>query len=152
MSIHSGAYARHGVAVVREFEITPTVTMDRHKVLQVLGNLLSNAKYACDVSTEKEKKVIVRVQAAAEDRIRISVIDNGMGIPPENLTRIFSQGFTTRKDGHGFGLHGSALAIREIGGSLTVQSDGRGKGATFTMEIPTASQQPTAESISEQKA
>jgi len=64
------------------------------------------------------------------------VRDNGMGIPPENLTRIFVHGFTTRKEGHGFGLHSGALAAREMGGSLSVHSDGPGKGATFTLELP----------------
>jgi hypothetical protein len=64
------------------------------------------------------------------------VIDNGIGIPPENLTRIFNHGFTTRKGGHGFGLHSGALAAKEMGGSLTVQSDGPGQGAAFTLELP----------------
>ena len=71
-----------------------------------------------------------------EERIRISVIDNGVGIAPENLNRIFSHGFTTRKDGHGFGLHSSALAARELGGSLRAYSDGVGCGATFVLELP----------------
>jgi signal transduction histidine kinase len=68
--------------------------------------------------------------------VRIEIADNGVGIPPENLTRIFSHGFTTRKHGHGFGLHSSALAAREMAGTLTVQSDGAGKGATFVLELP----------------
>jgi signal transduction histidine kinase len=68
--------------------------------------------------------------------VRIEIADNGVGIPAENLTRIFSHGFTTRKQGHGFGLHSSALAAREMGGSLTVESAGVGKGATFTIELP----------------
>lgn len=135
ISIHSGAYVRHGITTKRQFECSPTVFVDRHKVLQILGNLLSNAKYACDASTEEEKAVIVRVEGLPENRARIEVKDNGMGIAPENLTRIFGQGFTTRKDGHGFGLHSSALAAREIGGTLTVHSDGLGKGATFKLEI-----------------
>lgn len=138
LSIHSGAFARHGITVERQFEISPTVFVDRHKVLEVLGNILSNAKYACDGSPNKNKKVTVRVQAASGDRLQISITDTGVGIAPENLTRIFSQGFTTRKDGHGFGLHGSALAAQEIGGSLSVHSDGPGKGATFTLEISSA--------------
>lgn len=135
ISIHSGAYVRHGITTKRQFESSPIVFVDRHKVLQILGNLLSNAKYACDASTEEEKAVIVRVEGLPENRARIEVKDNGMGIAPENLTRIFGQGFTTRKDGHGFGLHSSALAAKEIGGTLTVHSDGPGKGATFTLEI-----------------
>jgi len=66
-----------------------------------------------------------------------SVVDNGVGIPPENLARIFQHGFTTRKDRHGFALHSGALAAQEMGGSLTPHSDGRGQGATFTLELPT---------------
>jgi signal transduction histidine kinase len=68
--------------------------------------------------------------------VKIAVIDNGVGIPPENLTRIFNHGFTTRKDGHGFGLHSGALAAKELGGSLTAYSEGRGHGAVFTLELP----------------
>jgi signal transduction histidine kinase len=77
-----------------------------------------------------------------DGRVRIAVIDNGVGIPPENLTRIFNHGFTTRKDGHGFGLHSGALAAKELGGSLTVLSEGPGLGAVFTLELPC---QPSAE-------
>jgi signal transduction histidine kinase len=66
----------------------------------------------------------------------IRVEDNGIGIPPENLTRIFSHGFTTRPDGHGFGLHIGAINAREMGGSLSVASEGTGRGATFTLILP----------------
>jgi signal transduction histidine kinase len=68
--------------------------------------------------------------------VRLTVSDNGMGIPPENLTRIFRQGFSTRKDGHGFGLHSSILAAQDMGGTLSAQSEGQGKGASFMLEIP----------------
>jgi len=104
--------------------------------LQILGNILSNAKYACDGTSRKDKKVTIRVQAIPGDLLRIAITDNGMGILPENLSKIFSQGFTTRREGHGFGLHGSALSAKEIGGTLSVNSDGPGQGATFTLEIP----------------
>jgi PAS domain S-box-containing protein len=134
--IHSGAYARHSVIVEKQYLAKPTIFVDRHKILQILGNLLSNAKYACDGSSEKDKKVVVRVETVPGNFVRMQVIDNGMGISSENLARIFTQGFTTRREGHGFGLHGSALAAREVGGTLTVASDGPGKGATFTLEIP----------------
>ncbi len=68
--------------------------------------------------------------------MQIEVVDNGAGIAPENLTRIFAHGFTTRKDGHGFGLHSCVLAAREMGGSLSAHSEGLGQGATFTLELP----------------
>jgi two-component system, NtrC family, sensor kinase len=60
-----------------------------------------------------------------------------VGIPPENLTRIFAHGFTTRAHGHGFGLHSSALSAKELRGSLAAESQGTGTGATFTLELPT---------------
>jgi signal transduction histidine kinase len=123
------------VEVVREFANVPTLNVEKHKVLQILVNLLRNAKYACDESGRADKRLTVRV-ANGEGRVRISVMDNGVGIPPENLTRIFNHGFTTRKAGHGFGLHSAALAAKEMGGSLTVHSDGPGQGAEFTLELP----------------
>jgi signal transduction histidine kinase len=104
-------------------------------VLQILVNLIRNAKYACDESCQHEKRLTVRL-TNGDDRIRISVIDNGVGIPPENMTRIFNHGFSTRKGGHGFGLHGAALAAKEMGGSLAAHSDGPQRGAVFTLELP----------------
>jgi signal transduction histidine kinase len=109
--------------------------MDKHKVLQILINLIRNAVHACDESGRPDK-CLTLVVANGEGRIKMSVLDNGIGIPPENLTRIFNHGFTTRKDGHGFGLHSGALAAREMGGHIRAQSGGLGKGATFTLELP----------------
>jgi signal transduction histidine kinase len=133
--MNAAAFASHDVRVVREYSPVPPINTDKHKVLQILINLVRNAKYACDESGRSDKQVTVRVNNG-DDRVRISVIDNGVGIPPENLTRIFHHGFTTRKDGHGFGLHSGALAAKELGGTLTAQSDGPGKGATFALELP----------------
>jgi signal transduction histidine kinase len=107
-------------------------------MLQILVNLLRNAKYACDESGSPGKQVTVWIKEVGSDRVRVEIADNGVGIPPENLTRIFSHGFTTRKHGHGFGLHSSALAAKDMGGTLTVQSEGVGKGATFILELPLA--------------
>ncbi len=73
---------------------------------------------------------------ASDRRVQIAVSDNGVGIPPENLTRIFAHGFTTRKNGHGFGLHSGALAAKQLGGNVLAQSDGPGHGATFTLDLP----------------
>ncbi len=146
--IHGGAYERHGITVKRDFGNVPPVTVDKHKVLQILVNLLHNAKYACDASNGPDKQVIVRVLDSGGDRVKVEVGDNGIGIAPENLTRIFCQGFTTRPGGHGFGLHSGALAARELGGSLAARSDGVGHGATFTLELPcrppAAEQKPPA--------
>ncbi len=104
-------------------------------MLQILVNVISNAKHACDDSGKPDKQIVLRV-VNENERVKISVIDNGVGIPAENLTRIFNYGFTTRKDGHGFGLHNGALAAKEMGGSLAAFSEGPGRGATFTLELP----------------
>jgi PAS domain S-box-containing protein len=134
--MHASSYERHGVALVREYSEVPAITVDRHKIIQILLNLIQNAKQACEAADSGDRKVIVRIGMAGPGRIRIEVADNGIGIPPENKTRIFSHGFTTRKNGHGFGLHSGALAAREMGGSLTATSEGHLKGATFTIELP----------------
>ena len=118
--------------------------MERHKVLQILVNLIRNAQHACDESPRVDSRIILKV-AASGDRVRLSVSDNGVGIPSENLKRIFGHGFTTKKEGHGFGLHSAALAAKEMGGSLDVQSEGHLKGATFTLELPYIHQNPVGE-------
>jgi len=135
MRINEGALNRHRVEVVREFSKVPTMNVEKHKILQILVNLVRNAKHACQESDRADKRMTVRVTNGS-GWVKISVMDNGVGIPPENLTRIFNFGFTTRKDGHGFGLHSGALAAKEMGGTLTVHSDGPGQGAAFTLELP----------------
>ena len=135
LRMNEGAFSRHGVTLVRDFQDVPLITVDKHKVLQILVNVIRNAKYACDESGGAEKRVTVRVRAA-EGKMLVAVIDTGVGIPPENLERIFSHGFTTRKAGHGFGLHSCALAAKELGGSLKGESAGPGHGATFTLTLP----------------
>jgi PAS domain S-box-containing protein len=134
--INSAGLQRHGTRLIREFEELPDVEIDKQKVLQILVNLISNAKYALSDSKKRERLVTIRIYKHSEDHLRIEVADNGVGIPQENLTKIFSHGFTTKEGGHGFGLHGSALAASQMGGSLRVHSDGVEQGATFTLELP----------------
>lgn len=145
LRMNAGSLARHDVDTVRDYQARPVITTDKHKVMQILINLVRNAKYACDESGRTDKVITVRATADGH-RVRIEVTDNGVGIPAENLTRIFAHGFTTRKHGHGFGLHSGALAAKELGGSLTVHSDGPGKGATFILELPYKPQHPDDES------
>lgn len=135
LRMNESALLRHDVRVVRQFaEPLPEIVVDRHKVLQILVNLITNAKFACNANDLKDRRLVLSIEHDA-DRVLIRISDNGAGIPQENLTRIFNHGFTTRKHGHGFGLHSGALAAKEMGGALTVQSDGPGKGATFTLEL-----------------
>lgn len=138
LRINAGALTRHKVEVVKNYSVLPALLLDRHRVLQVLVNLISNAKQALDAL--EDRRPVIHIDAALADSavLRIAVTDNGEGIAPENLTRVFSHGFTTRKNGHGFGLHSCVLAAQEMGGSLRVHSAGPGQGATFTLEIPVA--------------
>jgi len=141
LRINASALTRHSVDLVRDYQFKPTLTIDRHKVMQIFVNLIRNAKNACDEGTDINKKMIVRI-TRQEQYVRIAIIDNGVGILAENLTRIFAHGFTTRKEGHGFGLHSGALVARELGGSLVAHSEGPGLGATFTLDLPLISNEP----------
>ncbi|MDB6065273.1 MAG: Integral rane sensor signal transduction histidine kinase [Pedosphaera sp.] len=146
LRMNMAAFDRHCIDVVREFDPdTPKACVDRHKVLQILINLLRNAKHALDQCNEVQKRMIIRVGTLSPDRIRISVIDNGIGISPDHLIKIFNYGFTTKKDGHGFGLHSGANSAREMGGNLTAHSDGLGRGAEFTLELPVVAPNRKAE-------
>ncbi|KFE70409.1 sensor histidine kinase [Hyalangium minutum] len=136
LRINHAALTRHGVDVERDLAHLPPVLTEKHKLLMILVNLISNAKYALEVRPEGERILTIRLTPPAEGRFRLEVSDNGMGIAPEMLTRIFQYGFTTREEGHGFGLHSSALAAQEMGGTLTAHSEGLGKGATFRLELP----------------
>jgi len=139
LRMNAGAFERHGVAIERDYDETPAVTVDKHKVLQILVNLIRNAKYALDEQGAEQKRLRLQVRPAGEDTLAISVSDNGIGIAPENLARIFEHGFTTKKDGHGLGLHSGHMAALEMGGKLSAHSDGPGKGATFRLELPLGS-------------
>jgi signal transduction histidine kinase len=138
VQINRAAYERHGIELVREYEETPHVFADRHKTLQILINLLSNAKYASKETPSKTKRVILRLGVEGGDRVRFEVLDTGIGIVPENLERIFTLGFTTKPNGHGFGLHSGANAAKEMDGRLFALSEGVGRGATFVLELPAA--------------
>jgi PAS domain S-box-containing protein len=137
LRMNAAALTRHDVDLVRELPPAPAVLVERPKVLQILINLIRNAKYALDEGGRQDKRLVVRLEHDAR-WVRVIISDNGIGIPTETLERVFNHGFTTRKDGHGFGLHSSALAAKELGGALTVHSDGVNRGATFTLELPRA--------------
>ncbi|MCC5792620.1 MAG: PAS domain-containing protein [Legionellaceae bacterium] len=127
---------KYHVAVHKEYDDTPFITTNKSKLLQILVNVLQNAQDAVVKNVHEESKTIrIRVKNTQAD-IRISIIDNGVGIAAEHLARVFAFGFTTKEYGHGFGLHSSALSAKDLGGSLTVASSGMHCGATFTLRIP----------------
>jgi signal transduction histidine kinase len=138
LRLNSGALVRHNVRVVRDYQEVPPVLAERGKVLQILVNLIRNAKHACDEGSQPDKVMTLRLEPGATGWVRFIVGDSGVGIPADNLLRIFQHGFTTRVGGHGFGLHSSALAAKEMKGTLIAQSAGRDQGAIFVLELPVA--------------
>ncbi len=135
LKIDASTRARRNIQVIKEFSAGLAVTAEKHKVLPILVNLVRNARQACDASRRRAKKLTIRASDDG-DRIQIAVSDNGAGIAREDLGRIFSRGFTDEKDGRDSGLHRGALAAKEMGGALIAHSDGPGKGATFTLQLP----------------
>ncbi|TAK76174.1 MAG: HAMP domain-containing histidine kinase, partial [Gammaproteobacteria bacterium] len=125
-----------GVTIKKDYDKLSPVQIDKIKLMQILVNLLHNAKDALDKTSIPDKLVTIKIKLKPDEKLMIEVRDNGVGIPSENLERIFLHGFTTKLQGHGFGLHSAALAAKEMDGSLAVHSDGVGKGATFTLEVP----------------
>ncbi len=132
----STSFSRHQIEVVHDFDEIPDMMLKKQKILQVLVNLLKNAKDSMTEGRQIGRKLEIRARLLFESRILIEIQDNGLGIEQDNLTNIFSHGFTTKEDGHGFGLHSCANTIGEMGGEMRVASTGVGQGATFSIEIP----------------
>lgn len=133
--INQPSMDRHAVKVTREIPSDISLQGDRHKILQILVNLVSNAVHAVKHGDLSLRHIEIRMWLD-HGLVSIAIRDHGVGIEAKNLTRIFQHGFTTRADGHGFGLHSGAIAARELGGQLNVTSDGVGQGACFTLLIP----------------
>ena len=140
LSLNQDLFNKNSIELVKEFETVPRILGDRHKIIQILVNLLNNAKDAMSVIDTFRRKITIRIRVTDDDMVGISISDTGMGIKPDNLASIFHHGFTTKADGHGFGLHMSALSAQEMGGSLNVHSDGYGRGAEFTLCMPLATE------------
>ncbi len=133
--INSEALVRHEITLKRRYESLPPIYIDRSSLLQILTNLIGNAKYALSKVDHGEKKITLSIKKSG-DRVTIEVKDNGVGITAANMKKIFNFGFTTRKKGHGYGLHSGSLAAAKMEGTLTAHSDGPGKGAVFTLNVP----------------
>ena len=138
IQIGEGTLQRSGISVAKCFEKNIEAEVEKHKVLQILINLIRNAKHACEDTTDgREKEISITIDTPADDFFTIEIADNGVGIDPDNLTSIFNHGFTTKEKGKGFGLHCSANTAKEMGGSLIATSDGAGLGASFVLTLPT---------------
>ena len=134
----AASLTRHEIEIVRDFADVPELPVDRHKVLQILVNLIRNAKQSMEAHGPERRVLTLSIREGGDSKVRIAVRDTGGGILAENLPRNFGHGFTTKRDGHGFGLHSSAHAALAMGGALRVESGGAGAGATFVLELPRA--------------
>lgn len=128
--------ANRALTVVRDFEELPAVRVDKHKLMEILVNVIQNAGQSLAERGGPDQRLTLRLRRAEGGMARIEIEDNGLGIAPGNLTRVFHHGFTTKKNGHGFGLHVSANAATEMGARLSARSGGLGRGATFVLDIP----------------
>ena len=114
---------------------TPMATIDAGVLGQILLNLLLNAAQALEGSDTPVEKRAIAIQLSEEPRaVKISVSDNGPGIPEDNVQRIFEPYFTTKKESMGVGLALVSDLCRQAGGQIAVQSE-PGKGATFTVTL-----------------
>ena len=153
IAIRLADFEQHDIQIIRDYTQLPPIITDRHQILQILVNLISNAKYAIQDKQDKQNTCAQQNQPTSpqspsvltlqvgwagneQNTVRLQVSDTGVGVKPEHLPRIFTQGFTTRPNGHGFGLHSGALSAKNLGGSLSVHSPGEDQGATFRLDLP----------------
>lgn len=142
LRMYSSGFQSKGIHVERLYVQSPVISMDKHRVLQIVANLIANAQDALMETNRSDRTITIEITLTENGGVRIAVSDNGVGIREENLTRVFSHGFTTKREGHGFGLHYGALAAHEMGGTLSAQSEGEGKGARFVLELPLVIRDP----------
>lgn len=138
LTLESGLIDRYGINIIKQYQQIPPVLIQKTKLIHVLINLINNARDAM-LDLPKEKRVLTIIIEPSDGMALLKIKDSGKGIPKEQLGKIFTHGFTTKKGGHGFGLHSSAGFISEMDGNIRVESDGAGKGATFIVELPTVS-------------
>ncbi|KTD49106.1 sensor histidine kinase [Legionella rubrilucens] len=135
--LYASRLRKININVERQFNQTPPFVSVKNKIQQILINLIKNAVDSLAISTQKLKRLIIKIELMEEkNRLLICVSDNGSGISKEHLQKIFSFGFTTKQEGHGYGLHNCALLAKELGGQLQADSVGLDQGATFTLILP----------------
>jgi len=135
LKLQSGSIERHGLDIQKDFGHTDKVIIQKSKLVHILINLIKNAKQAMSEVDRNERKIIIRT-SQDEGHVYLSVVDNGHGIAADKIKKIFTYGFTTKNDGHGYGLHTCANYIKEMNGNITVESEGIGKGSCFTLILP----------------
>lgn len=135
LALQAGSIERHNLLVEKDLQHSEQVMAQRSKLIHVLVNIIKNAKEAMDGIPPEEKKIFIKTWQDSEN-VYLSIQDTGHGIKSEHMGKIFTQGFTTKKKGHGFGLHSSANYMAEMDGNIKVSRNGEGDGASFTLSLP----------------
>ena len=135
LSLQEDLVEDYKLDVTTDLKATTPVIAQRSKLIHVLVNFIKNAGESMEENHPENKKLTIKTWEDSY-KVYLSVTDNGLGIKGENLDKIFSHTYTTKKKGHGFGLHSSANYMKEMGGKIKVSSEGRGKGTTFTLVFP----------------
>ena len=133
LKMHTEMFRKYKIKITKKYSQTKSILIEKGKLIQVFVNLLKNAKESLETNDEKDRIITINISEYKQHQT-VEITDNGTGISKENLTKIFSYGFSTKKAGKGFGLHTSALAMTELKGKLFAESDG--KGAKFIVSIP----------------
>jgi len=136
LAMNTVLFKQGDVSIIRDYSKVPAIQTDRVKMMQILVNLLKNAGEALLDCANQRKELRIQTQEGTPGFIEIKISDNGKGISPDHMQKIFSHGFTTKKEGHGFGLHASAMSAQDSGGSIRAHSDGPNRGATFVLTLP----------------
>jgi len=136
IQINESAINKNNIELVVNSKGFAPAIVNSHKILQILVNLISNAQHAVSTETISTKKIVIKITELEEESIKVEVKDSGVGISEDNLSKIFDHGFTTKKNGHGFGLNSCRKIAESMNGTLSVSSSGDNLGATFTLRIP----------------
>lgn len=123
--------------IINEIPENLVIENDKHRLLEILLNLLSNARDAIREHAPEIGVISLSVEISEDQNtLDLKIKDNGIGISAETQEKLFRHGFTTKNEGHGFGLHSCANAAQALGGKLTLESPGVGHGATAILTLP----------------
>lgn len=136
ISVSEPFLERQQTELVRDFKTDKPIRGQKSKIVHILINLLKNGAEAMRHLPVERRILRVETVEHKDGHVSIHIADCGVGIPPDVRDRLFGHGFTTKEDGHGFGLNFCAKAMEEMNGTIEVESLGKDKGATFVLTFP----------------
>lgn len=148
ITLQASSFENHNLTIIKDYQPVAGVEVERSKLVHILVNLLKNAKESIQEQNPDKKLITISIREdTVNSTVCLSISDTGTGIKKDQRSEIFTHGFTTKNTGHGFGLHSCANYMKEMGGKISVESEGRGKGATFTLWLPAKAESDTTSSV-----